>query len=122
MIEKKNEIWIGYKGRGYFLGLTNNHYKYRGKIESYYKKYLQRGNFYELIGTLLNTPNDFYEKGIKLEFRRNPKVKIQKEEEKTIEKLMNRLEKDAKEIKDLKYTLKTIKNLSNDNNPSNRSQ
>ncbi len=112
--EKKNEIWIGHNGRGYFLDYTDRYYKFHGKIESYHKQYLQGGNFYKAINTILNIANNFCEKGIKLKFEKNPVIEIPEKEKETIEKLINRLEKDAKENRDLRYSLKIISELSND--------
>ena len=57
---------------------------------------------------------DFYEKGIKIKFEKNPDFKITSKEKSTIEKLIDRLEKNAKEIKDLKYTINRINTLSKD--------
>ena len=114
MTEKENEIWIGKNGKGYFLYCKDNYYKNHGKTESYDKQSLQGGDFYSLAQEIIIMPDYFYEKGIKLKFEKNSVVKIPEKEKQTIEKLIERLEKNAKEIKDLKYTINRINTLSKD--------
>ena len=114
MTEKKNEIWIGKNGRGYFLDCTDKHYKYNGKTEEYSKQYLIGEDFFSLAQEIIIRQADFYEKGIKIKFEKNPDFKITSKEKSTIEKLIDRLEKNAKEIKDLKYTINRINTLSKD--------
>ena len=119
MTEKKNEIWIGKNGRGYYIHLTNNHYYNRDtdKIENYTYSHLNEGldegDFLDALNKLLYF-GVLYSKGIKLKFEKNSVVKIPEKEKQTIEKLIERLEKNAKEIKDLKYTIKMINTFSKD--------
>ena len=80
MTEKKNEIWIGKNGRGYFLDCTDKHYKYNGKTEEYSKQYLIGEDFFSLAQEIIIMPDYFYEKGIKLKFEKNPVTKIPKRE------------------------------------------
>ena len=110
MTERKNEIWIGKNGRGYFLEFATEHYKYHGKPERYSKQYLLE-DFFSLAQGIIIRPADFYEEGIKLKFEKNPDFKITPKEKSTIKNLIERLEKDAKEIKDLKYTINKINTL-----------
>ena len=115
MTEKKNEIFIRKhsitNGTAYWV----NYYP-STDIDESKKDYnrLHEGDFYEVLSLLINTSNNFYKNGIKLEFEKNPIIKIPQKEKQTIEKLVRKLEKDAKEIKDLKYTIKMINTLSKD--------
>ena len=121
MKEKKNEILVGRNKFGYFVHITDNHHylRYTNKKELYtfnlFNGGLKTGNYYDVLNKLLEF-EELYSKRIKLIFCRKPNIKIPKEEKSTIEKLVKRLEKDAKENKDLKFSLKKISNEINEIN------
>ena len=106
MTEKENEIWIGKRGvtngTSYNV-LYNNH---PPKIKNTYAPWSENVTFYDVLNLLIKTPNNFYKKNIYLEFEKNSVVKIPEKEKQTIEKLVRKLEKDAKEIRNLKDSLK----------------
>lgn len=109
MTEKKNEIFVRKYEERYLL--TFKAYFNNKKI----KTYSQCGDFYESINNILNWPYNFYKNGIaEIKFEENPIIAIPEIEKQTIEKLVKRLEKDARENKNLKYSLKMICELSKD--------
>ncbi|MDP2672683.1 MAG: hypothetical protein Q8O84_02635 [Nanoarchaeota archaeon] len=112
MTEKKNEIFIDKSQRKYFLSYQDNNYKHKNKIVSYFRTVFSEGDFYKLIKEILKMSSDFYKKGIDLKIKEDSVVEISKNEKQTIEKLVKRLEKNAKENKNLKYTIKVINDLS----------
>ncbi len=92
MKEKKNEIWIGHNGRGYFLDYIDNNRWDNKKRIPYHESIKNKRKFCDLLNELL-VPGDFYGNGIELKFERYFNLKLPEEEKETIKKLINKFEK-----------------------------
>jgi hypothetical protein len=112
MVEiKKNKIWIGRNGNGYSVH-KNDRVCSEKSISSYC--WPNSTSFYDVLDLLINISDEFYEKGINLNFDKKPMTEIPFEEKDTIEKLVKKLEYSAIKNKNLKKSLIQIKKVSSE--------